>query len=208
MEGLDYHFSHSDGKSVWSHCVVTSHVESEGYSFALDRSYFRETYCMDNGLTFKSNNDLAIELINGYEPPSDEQVYVLVDSWYTSKKKIDACSAKGYQLIGGLRTNRKIYPAGIGIKLSKFISDYIQADDLHSVTVCHHRYKIYSYEGNLSDTENATVLVSWENNTNQKQNHSASSAQIAAWISLRSRATMRCDGISRQDTGILKIYSV
>ncbi|MDQ0415836.1 IS701 family transposase [Mesobacillus stamsii] len=169
MEGLDYHFSHSDGKSVWSHCVVTAHVVSEGYSFALDyRSYFRDSYCSENGLAFKSKNDLAIELINGYESPSDEQVYVLVDSWYTSKKLIDACSTNGYHLIGGLRTNRKIYPAGIGIKLSQFISDYIQADDLRPVTVGHHRYKIYSYEGNLSDTENATILVSWEDKYDSK----------------------------------------
>lgn len=123
----DYHFSHSDGKSVWSHCVVTTHVVSEGYWFALDyRSYFRDSYCSENGLAFKSKNDLAIELINGYESPSDEQVYVLVDSWYTSKKLIDACSTNGYHLIGGLRTNRNIYPAGIGIKLSQFISDYVQ----------------------------------------------------------------------------------
>jgi hypothetical protein len=60
MEGLDFHFSHSDGKSVWSHCVVTSHLVSEGHSFALDfRPYFRESYCEEHGLPFKSKNDLA-----------------------------------------------------------------------------------------------------------------------------------------------------
>jgi hypothetical protein len=111
---------------------------------------------------------LAIELINQYESPTDEQVYVLVDCWYTSKKLIETYSAKGYHLIGGLRTNRKIYPAGIGIKLSKFISDYIKADVLRPVPVGHHQYKIYSYEGNLSDTENATILVSWEDKYNSK----------------------------------------
>lgn len=164
MQGLDFHFSHSDGKSVWSHCVVSAHVVSEGYSFAFDfRSYFRDSYCKENGLEFKSKNDLAIELINQYESPSEEQVYVLVDSWYTSKKLIDTCSSKGYHLIGGLRTNRKIYPAGIGIKLSQFISEHIVADVLRPVTVGHQRYKIYSYEGNLSDTENATILISWQN---------------------------------------------
>lgn len=170
MEGLDFHFSHSDGKSVWSHCMVSAHVVSEGYSFAFDyRSYFRDSYCKENGLMFKSKNDLAIDLIDEYESLSDEQVYVLVDSWYTSKKLIDTCSTKGYHLIGGLRTNRKIYPAGIGIKLSKFISDYIQADVLRPVTVGHHQYKIYSYEGNLSDTENATILVSWEDKYDSKK---------------------------------------
>ncbi len=23
IEGLDYHFSHTEGKNIWSHCVVT-----------------------------------------------------------------------------------------------------------------------------------------------------------------------------------------
>jgi hypothetical protein len=70
---------------------------------------------------FKRKNDLAIELIDEYESLSDKQVYVWGESLYTSKKLIDTYSKKGYHLMGGLRTNRKIYPAGIGIKLSKFI---------------------------------------------------------------------------------------
>ncbi|WP_165820778.1 IS701 family transposase [Pueribacillus theae] len=164
MEGLDNHFSHSDGKTVWSHCIVTAHVVSEDYSFAWDfRSYFRESYCQEEGISFKSKNDLAIELINSYQQSDDEQVYVLVDSWYTSKKLIEACYLKGFHLIGGLRVNRKIYPSGIGVKISDFASTFIEATDLHSVTVDGHSYKLYSYEGNLADTEYAKVLLSWEN---------------------------------------------
>jgi hypothetical protein len=36
IEGLDYHFAHDDGKSVWSHCIVTAHRVSENYFFACD----------------------------------------------------------------------------------------------------------------------------------------------------------------------------
>lgn len=164
MEGLDNHFSHSDGKTIWSHCVVTAHVVSENNSFAWDfRSYFRESFCQEEGISFKSKNDLAIELIDSYPVSDDEQVYVLVDSWYTSKKLIESCYQKGFHLIGGLRTNRKIYPTGVGIKLSDFASTYLEPTDLHPVTVDGHTYKVYTYEGNLSDTEYAKVLLSWEN---------------------------------------------
>lgn len=164
MEGLDDHFSHSDGKTIWSHCVVTAHLVSKEFSFAWNfRSYCRETYCEAHGLKFKSKNDLAIELIKEYESPTEEQVYVLVDSWYTSKKLIDACAAKGYHLIGGLRVNRKIYPKGIGIKISEFASDFMRKSDTRSVTAGDHSYKLYTYEGKLSDIENAKVLLSWEN---------------------------------------------
>lgn len=164
MEGLDNHFAHSDGKTVWSHCIVTAHIVSEDHSFAWDfRSYFRESYCQREGIPFKNKNDLAIELINSYPSSDDEQVYVLVDSWYTSKKLIEACYIKGFHLIGGLRANRKIYPNGIGVKISDFASTFIEETDLHSVTVDGHSYKIYSDEGNLNDTEYAKVLLSWEN---------------------------------------------
>ncbi len=88
---------------------------------------------------------------------------VLVDSWYTSKKLIETCYKKGFHLIGGLRANRKIYPIGAGIKISDFASTHLESSDLHSVTVDGHIYKLYTYEGNLSDTEYAKVLLSWEN---------------------------------------------
>lgn len=163
MEGLDFHFSHTEGKSVWSHCVVTSHVVTEHFSFAWDfRPYFRERYCEDHGLSFKSKNDLAVELIQSYPASNDEQVYVLVDSWYTSRKLLDACLQKGFHVIGAFRSNRKLYPAGIGIKANQFAAEYIQSQDLHSVTVDDHTYKIYLYEGQLSDMNHVKVLLSWE----------------------------------------------
>jgi hypothetical protein len=81
MESLDFHYAHDEGKSVWSHCVVTSHIVSGDSSYAWDfRTYFREKYCNEHQLKFKSKNDLAIEMIQAYEPDEDELVYVLMDS--------------------------------------------------------------------------------------------------------------------------------
>lgn len=43
MEALEFHYSHEDGKSMWSHNVVTSHVISDSHSFPWDfRTYFRK----------------------------------------------------------------------------------------------------------------------------------------------------------------------
>jgi hypothetical protein len=47
MESLDFHYAHDEGKSVWSHCIVTSHIVSGESSYAFDfRNYFREEYCI------------------------------------------------------------------------------------------------------------------------------------------------------------------
>lgn len=99
MEALDFHFSHTEGKSVWSHCLVTAHVVAEGYSFALDfRPYFRKAYCEELGIHFKSKNDLTMEMIHAFPSTDEEQVYVLMDNWYTSEKLIDTCNAKGFHV--------------------------------------------------------------------------------------------------------------
>ncbi|MCI1696792.1 transposase [Aneurinibacillus aneurinilyticus] len=43
MEGLDFHYSHSEGKSIWSHSLVTAHVVTGDLSVAWDfRSYFQK----------------------------------------------------------------------------------------------------------------------------------------------------------------------
>lgn len=59
MEGLDFHYSHEHGKSVWSHCLVTMHVVSDGQSFAWDyRPYLREKYGEEHRLTLKAKTNV------------------------------------------------------------------------------------------------------------------------------------------------------
>jgi hypothetical protein len=84
------------------------------------RTYFREEYCSENHLTFKSKNDLAIKLIQSYAVLSNknEAVYVLVVAWYTIQKLVDACLKNGFHLISGLKANRKNYPNGSEIFLN------------------------------------------------------------------------------------------
>jgi len=111
------------GKSVWCHCVVTSHVVSEGSSYAWDfRPYYREEYCDEHRLSFKSKNDLALEMIEAIPVTSDEQVYVLMDSWYTSEKVINACNRKGFHVIAAVKANRLICVSGVTIFMADSLS--------------------------------------------------------------------------------------
>ncbi|MED0671167.1 transposase [Aneurinibacillus aneurinilyticus] len=136
MERLDFHYSHSEGKSVWSHSLVTAHVVTGDISVAWDfRSYFRKEDCIERNIPFKSKNELAIELIEIYSSSPDEHIYVLIDSWYTSKKRIDACAQKGFHVIGAFRSNRMIAPFGMRIKASTFASAVLRPTDLCPVTV-------------------------------------------------------------------------
>jgi SRSO17 transposase len=170
MEGLDFHYSHSEGKSVWSHSLVTAHVVTDDLSVAWDfRSYFRKEDCKERNVPFKSKNDLAIELLETYSSSPDEHVYVLIDSWYTSKKLIDACTKKGFHVIGAFRSNRMIAPFGMKIKTSTFASTILRPTDLCPVTVDGQTYKVYAYEGPLSNMENVRVFLSWEDKFDPKK---------------------------------------
>ncbi|SDL06071.1 Transposase DDE domain-containing protein [Natronincola ferrireducens] len=88
----------------------------------------------------------------------------MADSWFTSKKIIEKSLSYGLHLIGGLKTNRCIYPQGIKIKISDFVG-YIEDHDLDVVTFKGKKYKVYRYEGGINGIDNAVVLICWEANS-------------------------------------------
>ncbi|WP_338120020.1 transposase [Paenibacillus thalictri] len=92
-----------------------------------------------------------------------ERIYVLIDSWYASEKVINACSGKGFHVIAAVRTNRIICPVGLPISIRDFAEQYIRHADLRSVTVeGQGHYRVYDYEGPVSEIENAKLLFSWK----------------------------------------------
>jgi hypothetical protein len=164
MEALSFQYSHEDGKSVWCHNLVTAHVVSSECSYAWDyRPYYQKDYCETHRLNFKSKNDLAEELIESFPAGDDEDVYVLMDSWYTSEKVINSCNRKGFHVIAAVRTNRLFCPSGIPISISDFAEKYIRKSDLRSVTVeGQGMYHVFPYEGPVSEIENVKLLLSWK----------------------------------------------
>ena len=90
-------------------------------------------------------------------PKPTGMAYALCDSWFTCEKVVNAHFKNGYHLIGGLKTNRNIFPKGIKISVSKFAT-YIEKNDVCLVTVNNSKYYVYRYEGNLKGIDNAIVL--------------------------------------------------
>lgn len=161
IEGLDFHYSHSEHQQVWAHSIVTSHVISQGISFPLDfRIYRRQSECDKQGVPFQSKVELATELIQTCQPV-DDRLYVLGDSWYTNEKVISACDRRGFFYIGGLKTNAIVYPWGHRASVTQ-LARSLRPQDLHSVTVEGKRYAVFVYEGKVSKIDNAQVILSWE----------------------------------------------
>lgn len=163
MQGLSYNFSHVSSKSLWSHCVVTSNFVTDNISIPLNyKPYLSKENCVKHQKTFKGKSDIAIDFIQSFNKPSNcDKIYCLVDSWYTSQRLIDCCLTKGYNLIGALKSNRKISPLGITVQLKEF-TKYIVPSTLDVVTVKGKQYGVYKYEGKVSNVENSLVLICYE----------------------------------------------
>ncbi|MCF6464939.1 hypothetical protein [Clostridium sp. Cult2] len=82
IESLDYHFSHTEGKNIWSHCMVTSNFTVGDISTPIDYyPYYRKEKYQNIDRPFKSKMQIAEELINNFKAPSKrEKIYVLTDS--------------------------------------------------------------------------------------------------------------------------------
>lgn len=163
IEGLGYHYSHTEGGNRWSHCVVTSNFVAGDYSIPVHyKPYYRKDKCNELGLSFQSKVDIAKEFVQEFKPPSNlKQTYVLIDCWYTGTPLMETALSNGYHVIGRLKSNRNIFPCGIKLSLSQF-EKYIVPDTLDVVTVNGKDFKVYRYEGKVSNLDNAIVVISYE----------------------------------------------
>lgn len=161
IEGLDYHHSHNDGRTMWSHCIVTSHYRIAEYSIPLNfKLYLRKQfYGRRAKKLFKNKQELAMLLIDEFAPVT-ETTYLLIDAWYTSGKVMLHALLRGYHTIGRIKSNRVIYPGGIKTNVKKF-SAFVRKDETCPVTAGDNTYYVYRYEGKINDLENTVILFCW-----------------------------------------------
>ncbi|TWH56975.1 DDE family transposase [Desulfitobacterium sp. LBE] len=151
IQQTEFHFSHLEGKSIWGHQVQATLVQCGNHSLIHTIHRYDKTK--------QSKIDDACELAKTMPIPP-KSGYALVDSWYTCSKLMNTYAARGYQLIGALKTNRILYPQGIRVRLDTFAS-YVTQKEVRLVTVNGSSYWVYRYEGALNDIENAVVLLCW-----------------------------------------------
>ncbi|MGW8428356.1 hypothetical protein ACWGJQ_23295 [Peribacillus simplex] len=107
----------------------------------------------------KVKNNLSIGMIKR-NPSFQQPIYLLCDSWFTSRSNIGAALSKGIHVIGALKTNRILYPQGIGLQAKEFAT-HIQEDETDLVTVVNESHPIYRYEGALNDLNHGIVMMCW-----------------------------------------------
>jgi len=107
MGGQGRHYSSTDKRVVTGHCLVS------GLYLLLDQRcplpaqmYRQKAVCQREGVPFVSKVDMAVGEIERFEPAADTHTHVLIDSWYHCSRVRRKAQARGWDVSGGLKSNR------------------------------------------------------------------------------------------------------
>ena len=159
MEGVDYHYSHSEGRTLLGHVWVTGHLVVLGQSYPVNwKLYRRKVTCDALDIPFASKPELAATILQGFEPLPGTQTYVLTDSWYPSQDLLDLCEERGFHLISAVKSDRKFRTSGHNLQVKQWAQALPkQAFDFVTVnTTC---YKVWSTTGRLSSGHSVKLVV-------------------------------------------------
>lgn len=107
MGGLGYHYSNPEQKVVAGHCLFTGLYVLLGQRCPLEpKLYCQKNTCQQEHQPFQSKVEMAVKEIETFEPVPDTHTHVLIDIWYHCKQVRRAAQKRGWQVSGGLKSNR------------------------------------------------------------------------------------------------------
>ena len=157
IEGCSFHNSHLKRKIVYGHQFVTVMLRCGSLVLPYDIILYQKDETSKIELAQMALNELPRPINKGY---------VLADSWYSCEALFNASAARGFQYLGALKSNRKIFPRGYkkdGIKISDFIKT-LKQHELDLVTVGGKTYYTYTYLGKINGFKKVKIIISWPKN--------------------------------------------
>ena len=138
MGGLGWHYSSTDKCTMPGHSLFQGLYLVEGRQFPLDpQMYIQKSVCEQEKRPFQSKVDLALKVVENFEPLPETHTYVLIDSWYVNKRMWKAVRERKWDLTGGLKANHKLRSQDaegqpIWMRLDDFV-DELAADQFQLV---------------------------------------------------------------------------
>lgn len=153
IQSAKYYRSHSKEKRVYGHQIAIAILKCG----KLTLPYHMSVYDKE----IESKIDIAIKIITELKWQVKIK-YVLADSWYSSEKVIKAAIEAQFTYVGGLKTNRIIYPfcKKKGIQIEEFASN-LRKKFFVLVTVKGKKYYTYRYQGKINGFKNVVVVISY-----------------------------------------------
>ena len=109
MSGLGWHYSGTDQRTMPGHSLFQGLYLVEDRQFPLDsQMYIQKSVCEQEQRPFQSKVDLAVSVVEHFEPLPETHTHVLIDSWYVNKRMWKAVKRRHWDLTGGLKANHKL----------------------------------------------------------------------------------------------------
>jgi len=138
MQGLGQHYANTPKRVVAGHCLFAGLYMVLGQRVALAPQLYRQrkSYPEADQDEFQSKMQMAVSQVLQFEPVANTTTHVLVDCWYFNKLLYDAAVAQGYQISGGLKSNRRLLLPDAQAELrSRNLQDYAASLDAGFVAV-------------------------------------------------------------------------
>jgi hypothetical protein len=138
MGGQGWHYSSTDRGTMPGHSLFQGLYLVEGHQYPLDpQMYIQKSVCEQEQRPFQSKVDLALQVVQHFEPLPETHTQVLIDSWYVNKRMWKAVKLRHWDLTGGLKANHKLRTLDaegqpIWMRLDDF-ADERQADQFQPV---------------------------------------------------------------------------
>lgn len=107
MGGMGQHYSNTERRVVNGHCLFSGQYHLLGQRCPLEpQLYAQQAVCEREKVPFQSKIDMAVALIEQFEPVENTHTHVLMDSWFHCKRVRKAAQNRGWDVSGGLKSNR------------------------------------------------------------------------------------------------------
>jgi len=121
MEGVGYIYSHSEGKSVLAHDMVsTLYVNGEEEHPLHFELYIKEEAAQELGKEFKTRIEIARELIDRALWQVSPKA-VVFDAWYFSKRLVGFLEERGLDWVTRSKLNRRVFYGGAWVRLEDLL---------------------------------------------------------------------------------------
>jgi hypothetical protein len=162
MEDAGYHYSSVEGKSVWSHDLVTSHYVNGETEYPVSlRLYVKKDVCMEKGRAFKTKIQLACEQIEGFDPPPGTSVIVVYDGWYFCRQVVEAARRRGYDWATQAESNRVIIIDGVKTNVTR-LAESLPENRFREVKVRGDEYTVCGFDVWMNGLGEVRLVVSRE----------------------------------------------
>ena len=118
MYGVDYHFDHSEGKSVWGLQIADCVLSGKGIYPLLSTIYVRKDSRWDK--KFKTKIEIQMEHLTQLCEMGLNFLCVVADTWYFNKDLTAHIEKMGKDWVAECKSNRLVLSKGKWIPLSEF----------------------------------------------------------------------------------------